>query len=268
MSIQGDGQRSVHFPKSDSFEFDGEVASIFPDMAVRSIPLYREMHSLHARILVDDFRRWLQLGDGKYPYVVLDIGASRCHFYEEIKKWCSHENLPIDRIQYIAYDRSDGMLEETKRRNPEILYYKYDLADSSPAADFYFPMRADAVAMHYVMQFVNPTKRPFAFAKLGAVLRRRGLLFYSEKEKLGTDLDDTVTHIATEVSKAYYDFRRSNGYTNQEIAAKTAALKNSMWPVPAEETKSYLRSAGFVDFVPTCRMGEFHSFVAVKQQDF
>ena len=43
--------RPVHYPATDSWQFDAEVARVFDDMALRSIPLYAEVQRETARIV-------------------------------------------------------------------------------------------------------------------------------------------------------------------------------------------------------------------------
>lgn len=258
-----DQDRPVHFPKSDRFEFDEEVAEIFPNMAERSIPLYREMHKFHAKILVDDYLDCIAGGWNSYTF--LDIGASRAEFYYAIAEEAKRQGASLDKFVYTACDLSTAMVSRTFRDNPTMRYYTYDLSNPD---DFRFSgSRFDAVAMHYVMQFIPVDRRYVAYERLARMLRCGGLLFYGEKETLEahTEYSAKAKRIAEISQEFYIDFRVNNGYSREEIEAKTKALGNSMWPVAYEhDTLRNLAARGFTTFVPTCRLGLFHTFVAIK----
>lgn len=256
-------ENAIHFPANpDKFEFDEQVAKVFPDMADRSIPIYRNMHKLHAKILIDDYlekERWPENG----TYGVLDIGASRADFYDAIVAEARARELTALNIQYIPCDKSVAMVEETKS-NRRMKVHEYDLAD--PTNKAFNGFKFDAVVMHLVMQFIPMEDRGLAYQRLGDLTKRGGLLFYGEKETLRTAwYTDREQRIAESAHDFYIDFRIENGYSQEEIEAKTKALKNSMWEVAYEtDTRRNLEHVGFTPFIPTTRIGVFHSFVAMR----
>lgn len=262
--LKGEGDKPVHFPRGNRFEFDEEVAEIFPNMAERSIPLYQQMHALHAKILVDEYAHWLltnQLGKFK----VLDIGASRLEFCQSISAEARRRDVDLGRMSYLACDSSQAMIDRAHQDFPGIEYELYNLADKRDTK--FSGLKFHAVAMHYVMQFIPLAHRPDAYFRLGGLVREHGLLFYGEKETIQRVpfSSEQIVRIAEAAREHYIEFRMANGYSREEIEAKTAALQNSMWEVCYEDdTKRNLRTSGFTDFVPTCRMGLFHSFVAIK----
>lgn len=264
-----DSGEPEHFPKSDLFQFDDEVARIFPNMAQRSIPLYEQMHRLHAYILLKDY-----VSKDVPTYNVLDIGASRAKFLGVIEAVAEEMDVDISRLRYTATDKSEHMIEEAIRNDGIDVPYEY--GDFS--ADYeqmhgdllawpYDHDEFDAVVLHYVMQFIPVAERGVCYNRLRDLLPRNGLLFYGEKETLLPYGSHTPTEalVAEAAADYYIDFRIENGYSRAEIEAKTAALGNSMWPVSYEhDTKRNLRHANFDRFVETARLGLFHSFVAIK----
>lgn len=252
----------VHYPiNPDKFEFDEEVAKIFPNMARRSIPMYREMHRLHARMLVSDYLKHQENYNGK-TYRVLDIGASRCDFLDAIYTAERRENLTSLNMQYTPCEKSQAMIEETKNQR-RMRVQHYDLAD--PEDTRFDSEQFDAVCMHYVMQFIPPDKRFFCFERLSRMIPAGGLLFFGEKETLKLENSGKTVSMGDVAHEHYIDWRVENGYSREEIEAKSAALKNAMWEASfLGETQPMLRDTGFSRIIPTTRYGVFHSFVAMR----
>ena len=257
-------EQPVHFPTDpDKFQFDESVAEIFPNMAERAIPLYREMHKLHAKILLDDYEEKMRWPPAS-TYTVLDIGASRAEFYQAIAAEAQRRDLSYLNIQYIPCDQSDAMIEATAKAS-RMRVHKYDLAD--PLDSSFDGHRFDAVCMHYVMQFIPLDWRGLAYERLSNFVKPEGLLFYGEKETLRSInwWSDKEKRIADSATSFYMDFRAEAGYSREEIEAKTKALQNSMWEVAYEsDTSRNLEMLGFSRLIPTTRLGLFHSFVAIR----
>ena len=77
MSLTHAQGKHIHFPATpDKFEFDAEVATIFDSMALRSIPMYAEVHRMHVEMFADKFVKGA---------VVADIGASTGNFFTQIE---------------------------------------------------------------------------------------------------------------------------------------------------------------------------------------
>ena len=127
MSIDVIGKRIVHFPReADKFEFDSEVATIFPDMAKRSIPMYEEVHRLHVSLLLDLFIEREQVR-------VIDVGASRGEFFLEI---CNQLQWPLEqrhpRIDLVAIDSSESMLKLLSSEMPWVSPIVSKVEDLTP----------------------------------------------------------------------------------------------------------------------------------------
>jgi tRNA (cmo5U34)-methyltransferase len=247
-----------HFPADpNKFQFDSEVAVVFPDMARRSIPLYEEMHELHADYLMHRIRE----ASLSSPFSILDIGASRCGFlarvmvgaYLQFKKW-----RPPG-VSYSACDASESMVKESLEDEMLAENLDYIVADVSDPAPFYEGRKFDCVAMHYVMQFIPPAKRHFVWSTISNLVNPGGILLFGEKNHIEDPAMESVMH------EIYMRFRRGHGYSIEEIEAKTRALKNSMWPATRQETDTDLFWAGFSSPIVTTCSGQFRSFVARKR---
>lgn len=205
---------AAHFPTNpDKFEFDASVAAVFDSMALRSIPNYAEVHRLHAEMFSDRFVAGA---------VVCDIGASTGALFHAIQTQIGASTGRVGMTCY-AIDTSQPMLDTLKDRYPDVRCLAGDIATLPD-----LPMPADFMACLYVLQFMNGRQRSNALDWIKRNLSPNGVLVLAQKEV------EPYRHAAT-FSRTYYNLRRRNGYTQEEIDRKTAALKNSMWPVSAEE---------------------------------
>lgn len=243
MSLSHAQGKHVHYPATpDKFEFDAEVATIFDSMAIRSIPMYAEVHRMHVEMFADRFVKGA---------VVADVGASTGNFFTTIERQIG-TSLGTAGIRGFAIDSSIHMLNELHDRHPSV-----DLlvGDISQAPDL--PQPADVIACLYVLQFMRGASRTKSIEWLKRNLAPSGILILGQKERepwrYGARFADT-----------YYAFRRANGYTQAEIDAKTAALKNSMWPVPPEEQEHELNAHGLT-YTETTRWVQFTSGISMHR---
>lgn len=200
----------VHFPaKTDKFEFDSEVATVFRDMAARSIPNFHAAHSAHVGLAAGVLQ--------KPDCSILDVGASRGAFYEHILQ-AGHQH-----VQYTAVDCSAPMCSMLQNDYPSATVLPLDITGDA------FRLlcegnKYDVVCCNYVLQFVPMQQQiPLLLLLLSAV-KPRGLFFLGHKASHIGDLGD-LCH------EEYIKFRLKNGYSREEIVAKTLALKGSMFPM-------------------------------------
>lgn len=248
MSLVNLEDRVVHFPKyADVFQFDAEVSYIFPDMAVRSIPMYEEAHRLHISLFKEEM--------GAMEKVTLvDVGASRGQFFKQL---CNQFQInPVtghSRFECIAIDNSRPMLNLLSEELPWVRAIE---ADAAYLIDL--PVKADFICMFYLLQFLRDDD-----AKLKALewahrnLKDGGVLFIGQKEKEEFGFEQRL-------SEEYYRFRMRNGYTREEIVAKTQALKGSMFPSTRSWTETLTERAGFKAYVETTRWLQFSTAFCVK----
>lgn len=242
-----------HFPPDTGFVFDSEVASIFPDMAVRSIPLYEEVHGLFCAYLTAKY----PMPTRENPFRVYDIGTSRGSF---LKALC--DSYGVDKevgdgcLDFVAVDSSPSMLAMVVQELPWVTTMCMD-ATSLP--DLQYP--AHCISLLYLLQFIkDEADRLTVLRWANRNLAPGGVLLLAQKEYV-------TSTFSTEFSNLYYKFRRINAYSDEEIAAKTESLKNSMWPMRAEWLEDQCYRAGFVDFAYMTRWLMFSSAVCLKRGD-
>ena len=245
------GDRPVHFPANpDRFAFDGEVAQIFPDMAVRSIPNFVQAHEAHARMLAPILVANPQV---QVPIKVLDIGASRGAFLEALVKVFGMDRI-LQSFDYHAIDNSPDMVVKmqadfpfAKCRYQDILDYRFNDDEE----------RYDVVVCNYVLQFVPVQRQMEVLRAVMRKVRRGGVLIYGHKAEHTNDAMGRAAH------EEYIRFRMENGYSREEIQAKTAALKGSMHPMGHERLLAAINGS-FRSVQETFRFMMFCTFMAVK----
>lgn len=244
MSVETVAGEPVHYPKRrDLFKFDEEVASIFDNMAPRSIPLYNEVHRLHVSML----RKRLIPGA-----VVVDVGSSTGHLFRNIERLLG-KKFSDTGIYGVAVDVSPAMMGLLRAEFPTVETICGDITkipDLSTPADILFCL--------YTVQFIPDEQKAAAYGWLARNTKLDGALVVGQKDRIDRP------PFANDFNEEYYLFRRDNGYSQEEIDAKTAALKNSMWPLPSRATAQYLADCG-IEALETSRWLQFSTFLGYRR---
>lgn len=227
----------------EDFVFNEHVVEVFDDMLSRSVPFYAEVIASTARLL-DTF---LQAND-----VVYDLGCATGTTLLEFSRL-----LPEKELQFVGIDTSLPMLE--KARLKAEIYSKQDTLSflQEDITDMQHP-NAGAFILNYTLQFIRPMLREGFLRDLYASLRPGGILLLSEK---------IISHdrrLNREYIDIYYQFKKSRGYSELEIAKKREALENVLIPFSIKENTTILQNAGFTTVETYFQWFNFASFIAVK----
>lgn len=250
MTLERNNGKHVHYPNNpDIFEFDSEVASHFGEMALRSIPMYSEVHRMHVAMMFHN-QQW----DIDNPLTIFDIGSSRGGLLKEVCSQCSLD--PMVGAQYlncIAVDSSPHMIDLLSCEMPWVRTLCANALDLPDFLD-----KADVISMLYLLQFVRwPGEKLRLLKWAWRNLKPGGMLILGQKEKMS----DTYQSSADAM---YYAWRRRNGYTDAEIEAKTRALQGSMWPDNSAWLEDQCYRAGFIDYTETTRWLQFSTSICTK----
>lgn len=238
-----ENERTIHMPNNpDKFVFDTEVSAIFDDMAERSIPMFREAHAMNARLVGP----WL----ARSGVEVLDIGASRGAFLRAIDELYGIENFDIK-----ATDVSAAMVGYMKSDYPSVTVEQVDITGRGflQCLNTY-----DVINCTYVLQFIPEKMQRLVLAKICSMVRKGGVLFMGQKLK-------DPSPIGAVVHEEYIQWRMRNGYTREEIEAKTKALAGSMWPLNEKLLTEDLKSMGMTEVTRTCSWGPFSNLMCIKR---
>ena len=230
------------------FEFNGEVARVFDDMADRSIPWYRQVEEMSAALAVS----FHQPGSRIY-----DLGCSTAT--GTIQVAAALREAGTDNPQIIGIDNSAAMCARGAEKVREafgdgsgIEIRQGDIL----AAEF---RDASVVIMNYTLQFIPPLERERLIGAVYAGLRHNGILIVSDKTV------QSHTDVSRIFIDKYYDFKRSNGYSELEISQKREALENVLIPYSVSEEETLFREAGFSTVDRFFCWYNFSSFLCVKR---
>ncbi len=236
-----------HFPADpEKFNFS-EVAPIFQNMASRSIPGYDEAHQLHVRML----KPWMDQEHVK----ILDVGASRGRFIDHLVTQYGELRLHDGSMDITALDNSLPMCDVLRTRYPSIGVRVQDLS----ADEFIFGEgveQYDVICAYYVLQFIHPSNQIAVLRRLMALLKLGGVLIIGQKSAANGLLGE-LAH------EQYIEWRVGNGYSREEIEAKTHALRFSMWPMDYTQVITTL-ARSMREIQETTRSGVFNTLMARK----
>ena len=228
----------------DSFVFDEQVADVFDDMAVRSIPGYETIVST-----IGGFAKEYYRSDSN----IYDLGCSLGGVTFEICK-----QLRESEFNLIAIDNSEAMIERIVERKERIggLENRVEIVceDINDTAI----ENASVVILNFTLQFLPPERRNRLIKRIYNGLIPGGILVLSEKIILD---DQSLNDLFIEM---YHKFKESNGYSELEISQKRLALENILIPEPISTHKSRHVSAGFQSFEVWFQYLNFASMISFK----
>jgi len=227
MTVPSTSTGIPHYPTNpDRFEFDGAVADVFDDMAVRSIPGYQQAHDLMGALVetasLPDYTQ------------VWDFGVSTGKGLETV---VAYSRNPL--LYHYGVDVSEPMLAQARRRlDPFDVsgLFVHDLNKGLP--EELKPGRVSVAIFAWTLQFLpDLTQRMLLLRQTWDALAPGGLMFVFEKFAL---TDPVVEEV---MQRTYMRFRRTT-YSLGEIEAKSRALANAMWPWAPEHLTAALNGVG------------------------
>lgn len=224
--------------KSGKWVFDDEVAACFDEMLERSIPDYENMRNLVFNV-------------GKHfvksDTAIMDIGCSNGNAALPFVK--SFDN------EFVLLDVSEAMLELCERGfkdYPNVKIINHDLRQGVPA------VKSSLILSILTIQFTPIEYRQMILESIYNNLISGGCLIFVEK-LLGNsyELDNVLVN-------EYYEIKRENQYTNEQIASKRKSLEGVLVPVTADWNIELLKNAGFKKVDCFWRYLNFAGFIAIK----
>lgn len=226
-----------------AFAFDDRVVRVFPDMIQRSVPGYSTIIAMTGVLA----QRYAQPGSHCY-----DLGCSLGAGTLAMRQYLDERDCEI-----IAIDNSPAMIErcrtliEADSHRAPVQLQLADLADAAIE-------EASVVVLNFTLQFIAQERREALLARIGAGMRKGGVLILSEKIRFE---DAHLQQLNTEL---YHAFKRANGYSDLEISQKRSALENVLIPETIAEHQQRLRRAGFSAVDVWFQCFNFASLVAIR----
>lgn len=230
-------------PPDGPFEFNEDVALVFPDMLQRSIPGYAAtldaIRSL-TRVYARPNTRLFDLG--------CSLGAATL---------AMRQVLTVGGCEIVAIDNAPAMIERCRdilARDTGAAPVDLRCAD---VRDLEIENGSVAV-MNYTLQFLPPDDRDVLMKRIAHGLIDGGLLLLSEK------VVDPDPEIEATLQALHLEFKRRHQYSELEIARKRAALENVLVPDTLESHIARLMAAGFRHVGVWQRYFNFVSIVAIR----
>ncbi|MEW6428676.1 MAG: carboxy-S-adenosyl-L-methionine synthase CmoA [Thermodesulfobacteriota bacterium] len=234
-------------PAGGQFQFDETVAAVFDDMLTRSVPFYHEIQ----RMLVEMSDSFAQPGSTIY-----DLGCATGTTLVQLAT-----GLPDRGLTFCGVDSSAPVLARAREKldrhglTDRCRLIEADLNDFDAVTD------ASVVICNLTLQFVRPLFRDRLIRAVYQGLRERGALLLVEKV-LGNE--SAINRMFVDF---YYGFKRGNGYSDMEIAAKREALENVLIPYKLDENLTLLRRNGFELVDTFFKWYNFAGILAIKHPD-
>ena len=226
-----------------SFEFNDDVADVFPDMLRRSIPGYPATIQAIGMLA----SRYVRPGSRCY-----DLGCSL-----GAATLAMRQNISVPGCRIIAVDLAPAMI----RRCREIIAADNSGIEVSIVEDDVRQItieQASMVVMNYTLQFLSPEERDAMIGKIFDGLNEGGIFVLSEKV---LDEDDEIEELLVEM---HHEFKRQNAYSDLEISRKRTALENVLIPETMATHRTRLANAGFRHVGVWLRQFNFVSIIATK----
>jgi len=232
--------------RGSDFVFNEEVAGVFDDMLVRSVPYYLEQQ----RIVQEAAAKFW-----KPNTVVYDLGCSTGTTVIGLARALG----PGARL--VGYDNSEPMLERA-RENAEAA----GVADRIDfrVGDFNSDVAqleldgGSVVTLCWTLQFVRLLQRDRLIHAIYEGLVDEGILMVTEKVLTN---DSNMNRFFIDF---YYDFKKRNGYSEEEILRKRESLENVLVPYRIDENFEMFRRAGFQIVETFFQWYNFTGFLCVK----
>jgi tRNA (cmo5U34)-methyltransferase len=117
---------------------------------------------------------------------------------------------------------------------------------------------ASVVVLNFTLQFVPPPRRQSLIRRVADGLVPGGVLILSEKLRFPTPREQALQQ------EWHHDFKRAQGYSDLEIAAKRDAIENVLIPEEEQAHRQRLEAGGFSECYLWMRCFNFASFIALK----
>ncbi len=223
-----------------AWSFGGNVSENFDEHVNRSVPMYQQGHAL-VTALSDFF-----LSEDSLCY---DLGCSTGALCEHLARHHEHRHPRI-----IGIDAQPGMIGKASERCKDLSGVELQCDDILTCE----LQPCDLIVCYYTIQFVRPQQRQALFDRLYNALNWGGGLIVFEKVRAPD------ARFQDMMSTLYSDYKLAQGYTGEQIVAKTRSLKGVLEPFSSEGNLGLLQRAGFSDIMTVMKYICFEGFLAIK----
>ena len=226
-----------HFSQLDSEKFSKHIE--------KSIPGYNEGHRL-VEHLSDFFIR-------KHSRIY-DFGCSTGNLTHTLAVRHADQKIKI-----IGIERESSLIQAARLNIQDsvkniIEYRNEDITELTLKSK-----SADLVIAYYTLQFLSLEKRKTILKNVWRCLNSGGALLLFEKVR---EPSSKLQEIAMLL---YNDFKLENGYSGNEILAKSRSLKGVLEPLTSKENLKFLKDSGFKETGRIFKKLCFEGYIAIKR---
>ena len=224
-----------HFSKVDSEKFSKHIE--------KSIPGYNEGHRLIEEL--SDFFI-------KKNSIIYDLGCSTGNLTHKIA--VRHAD---QKVKVIGVEREHSLLQAARLNGknspePNLEYRKEDIIELELEP-------ANLVIAYYTLQFLSLKNRKTILKRIWRCLNPGGAFLLFEKVREPNSRLQELTMLL------YNDFKLQNGYSGDEIIAKSRSLKGVLEPLSSRENLKFLKDSGFRETGRIFKRLCFEGFIAIKK---
>lgn len=228
---------------TSGFRFDEQVVRVFPDMISRSVPGYELLVPMIGMLA----RRYARPDTNLYD-LGCSLGAASLAMSLAVR---------AGGTQIIAVDNSEAMVARCRKVVAENcgavpIDVRMQNMRETPVEN------ASVVVLNFTLQFLDPDDRQALIDRIAAGMLGGGVLVLSEKicfEDGQEQADQTAWH---------HDFKRSQGYSDLEIAQKRNALEDVLKPETEATHLQRFQRAGLSRCRRWFQCFSFASYIAFK----
>lgn len=234
---------------TQEFQFDKTVADVFSDMIKRSVPGYENIVEMigvltqaHAQTDSHCYDLGCSLGASTLA-IIHNLGEKNCNVIGVDNSPAMVEKCTANLNKIVNIDKSK------KTANVQIICGDVLEIAFEPAS---------VIVLNFTLQFIPLEQRDNLLSNIYNSLLPGGILILSEKIQFNdTFKNDLFTDI-------HHAFKKSQGYSDLEIAQKRSALENVLIPETKETHLKRLKDAGFEHAELWFQCLNFTSFIAIK----
>lgn len=228
---------------SGKWTFDGAVTDAFDDMLKRSIPQYEVMRQLCFEIGCEFVQ---------HQTAIVDLGCSRGEALAAFADKFGAYN------RYVGVEVSEPMLGAARERFDGLIRCGIAEIKNLDLRKEYPPVRSSLTLSVLTLQFVPMEHRQRIVRDVFKGLLPGGAFILVEKVMGSCSETDAL------MSKLYWNLKRHNGYSADDVERKRLSLEGVLVPVTAGWNEELLRSAGFRQVECFWRCLNFSGWVAVR----
>ena len=231
--------------ESVPFEFNDDVARVFPDMLKRSIPGYAASIQAIGTLAANH----VQPGSRCYD-LGCSLGAATLTMRRNIKA-AGCRIIAVDNAPAMVNRCRELLASDEKQTTTDVSVIEADIQDVEIT-------RASMVVMNYTLQFLPLEQRAALIRKIAKGMIDGGILVLSEK------VVNDDPKVEKTLQNLHLEFKRRNAYSDLEISRKRAALENVLVPESVSAHEQRLLDAGFSHVGVWLRYFNFISIIAIR----